>query len=206
MAGRTTLANIRARVRLLINDAGTVLFTDEQMDQHLDQRRRDFWHEPMAPIHKYTAGGTIQYLDYQVMRRNAPVGDVESTQGGTAVFWLNDGTGSTVGTAIYALDEVAGLVTFTSDRAGSVYYATGRQFDLYGAAADLLDAVAATKMLAFDFSEDNQSFRRSQQVDLIRKVATEYRAKSWPKVASHARSDLGEPDLSLSGRYWRTDR
>ena len=53
-------------------------------------------------------------------------------------------------------------------------------YDLFAAAADLLEEKAATMLTAFDFNADNGSFRRSQQYDHMMDMARRFRARRQP--------------------------
>lgn len=66
---------------------------------------------------------------------------------------------------------------------------TGRTYDLYTAAAELLTAWAAKSAKDFDFSADGQSFSRSQKRDGLLEMAREFRAKAKPRHASLVRPD-----------------
>lgn len=73
-------------------------------------------------------------------------------------------------------------------------WATGKSFDIYAAAADLLDIWAASlASCAFDFSSDGQSFRRSQLPQAKRDLAQAYRRNAKPRVTKMVRRDVMPP-------------
>jgi len=203
MAVRPSMAALIQRVRGLTY-AGTAEFSvgsdsyysDQHVQDYLDAHRRDVQYAPLAPVPLNTVNngsGSVSYYDYQ-----APYGNWEATSGGTAVLIVHDAIGSAIGTAAWSLDPLRGLVTFGQETLGSARYVTGRVYDLYGAAADLLESWAAREARAFDYSGDGQTLTRSQKAKGLRDQAAEYRAKAWPVTVRMTRSDLACGD---EGRY-----
>ena len=186
---RVTMADLIGDVRDLVGDFGGTaqVFTDRQVLRELDARRREIVFEPMYSQVRQVAGGSIAYYDYY-----AGWGCLEATDGGTAVFTIQDSTGATQGTAGWSADYRRGHVTFTTDRRGTAYYLTARAYDTYGAAAALLRQWATRLAREFDFSTDGQSFSRSQQTRGLLTQAQEYERQSWSAVGSvrMVRSDL----------------
>ena len=186
---RVTMADLIGDVRDLVGDFGGTaqVFTDRQVLRELDARRREIVFEPMYSQVRQVAGGSIAYYDYY-----AGWGCLEATDGGTAVFTIQDSTGATQGTAGWSADYRRGHVTFTTDRRGTAYYLTARAYDTYGAAAALLRQWATRLAREYDFSTDGQSFSRSQQARGLLTQAQEYERQSWSAVGSvrMVRSDL----------------
>lgn len=159
---RSTLVQVRNILRGMV-EAGTADYTlgtisfwdDDQMDTVLDQYRADYVFEPASSYPTVGAGGTAVYNEYRLS--DAPI---EQTSGGTAVFWLQDGTGATIGTALYSVDYLRGVVTFAADTGGTSYYANYRAYDLNGAAADIWRKKAAHYSTAFNFTTDNHKVDR----------------------------------------------
>lgn len=63
-------------------------------------------------------------------------------------------------------------------------------YDVYAAAAELLEAWAARLKLAYDFSADGASYQRSQQREALLELAAKYRAQQRPQVALQVRGDV----------------
>src|SRR5215831_15481657 len=62
---RATLADIIARVRLLISDKATPpQFSDDDLQTTLDQRRTDLRYLELTPAETIAAGGAVTWLDY----------------------------------------------------------------------------------------------------------------------------------------------
>ncbi len=133
-------------------------WSDDQLQNILDARRMDIVFEQLSMYPVQIAGGSISYLDYRSSYKN-----LETTTGGTAILYLQDSTGATIGTANYTPDYRRGQFQFSANQAGSVYYLTGRSYDLNAAAAEVWRRKAAHYApTAFNFSTDNHSISREQ--------------------------------------------
>ena len=73
-------------------------------------------------------------------------------------------------------------------------FATGKVYDPYRAAADLLQMWAATLAGAYDITVNGQSLRRSQLMTAKITLEAYYRAKAKPRIAKLQRNDV-MPDL-----------
>lgn len=176
---RSTMARLIDRVRGLTYagtaeyTVGTVnYFSDDHIQTYLDDHREDVWREAMEVEPTYEATGVV-YKVYELERT-----EWESTDGGTAVFYVQDVSGATIGTANYSVDYQRGYVTFTTDRGGTAYFSNGRVYDIYAASADLLEAWAAREARQFDVSTPAVNAKRSQKVQELRNQASLYRARS----------------------------
>ena len=139
----------------------TVYWSDNSMQDILDNHRDDLNFQQLTGNPYQGAGGTLTWFDYR-----SPVGFFEQTTGGTAIFFLQDSTGATLGTSLYGVDYRRGVVTFNNDMRGTVVYLTGRTYDLNAAAAEMWRKKAAHYApTTFDFSTDNHSIKRSQVYD-----------------------------------------
>jgi hypothetical protein len=195
---RSTLSELIALVRGMTNAGtadytiGTASFWDsDQLQQVLDRHRRDVFNEALYPIGTWGVN-TVNYYDYYSQFDN-----FEQTDAGTAVWWIENGTGVNVGTASITVDYIRGHIKFSSDTLGTAYYLTGRSYDLNAAAADIWQMKAtyyATN--AFDFSTDNHSVKQSQIVDQCLKMANLYASKAGPNRTIVQRGDL-EDDVFI---------
>lgn len=191
---RDTLASLITTIREMtsagdseytISGTGTY-FSDDHIQELLDQNRSDLWDEPLVAIPERGAGGTTSYTEYC-----APCQHFEATDGGTAVFVVRDSVGTVKGTATYTPDYLRGRVTFATSQAGSSYYLTGRSYDVYGAAADLLERwTARLKLESFDFETDGQRFTRSQKLAAMQAISAEYRGKQRARSVRMVRGGL----------------
>lgn len=189
---RSTLADLILLVRDLAQ-CGTAEYTvgtatywdDDHIETVLDRHRRDITHALLEPVPLHAVGGTLNYYDY---RSEYPY--LEQTSGGSQVFIVENSIGTDSGTATYSVDYRRGLVTFTTDQRGSIYYLTARAYDPYGAAADLMESWAAYEARSFDFSADQQSFKRSQKAEMMQKQADRLRRSAWIVSADMQRTDI----------------
>lgn len=159
---RATLAQLRDVLRGYVQ-AGTADYTlgtvnywdNDQLDIVLDRYRTEYKHEQLYARPVVGSGGTSLWYEYE-----AEVTNIEQTSGGTAIFYIQDGTGATVGTANYSVDYLRGVIEFSADQGGSAYYWTGRNYDLNAAAADIWRKKAGYYHTAFNFSTDNHKIDR----------------------------------------------
>ncbi len=176
MAARPSLASLISRVRTLIDDnATTKTFTDDEVQTALDGWRTDVRYLVLTPAETRTASG-VEYRDYY-----APVGDWESDVA------LYDGAYAVL--TPKTSDYQTGHWTF-EDSTGPPVYLVGKTFDVYAAAADLLESWAAKTKLAFDFEADGASYSRSQQVAALLGLAADYRRRQRPAMALQVRGDV----------------
>ncbi len=195
MTARTTMADLITRVRTLASVgsadytlSGATYWTDDQIQAVLDVHRLDFADDQLRALREYDAGGTARYYVHTTQYSN-----LEATSGGSAVLYVRDSTGARAGTSAWSADYLAGRITFTADTAGTVYYLTGRSYDVYAAAADIWQAKAAHVAERFDFSADGASFSASKLIDQYERMAAKCAAQSSTggiKVSQFMRDDV----------------
>ena len=199
MAVRATMSEMIALTRLLIADPSSASqqFTDQQVQDRLDEARDDVRYEQleMAPsiVNAASTGNVAQtiFADYY-----SAYGDWEADvvlQGYlSGAFWkvltpvsmelLIDGAHFVFETSVFTSGTVPGQLP--------PVYATGKVYDVYSAAAVLLQMWAAQLASAYDFSSDSQSFKRSQLLPMKLKMAAEYRCSAKPRRATMNRTDM----------------
>lgn len=184
MAVRSSMTALIARVRLLINDPSGVTqqFLDQDIQDVLDESRQDIVNQALLGKPTYT-GSTIAYLDYY------------SDLGG----WEDDYVIKQYLTVVVtpsAAEPIAGHFQFAQSILPPLYI-TGNLHDIYRAAADLLERLAARWTLSYDFTSDGASFRRSQVVPSLLNLSKQYRLKQRAVSIATTRSDLNNTDMSL---------
>ena len=157
---------------------------DDHLQGVLDDHQLLIYNEPITPLREWGAGGTLLTKRYPTGYQN-----LEASSGGTAIFYLLDGSYNTVGTALYSTDYRRGLVTFAANTAGSTYYLTGYSYDLNAAAADVWEIKANHYASAYDVSTDNHNLKRSQLYDHCRERVAHFRMQAGPRVVWAERSD-----------------
>lgn len=185
MAVRSTMAALIARTRLLINDPSSTsqIFTDQDIQNVLDASRTDVKNEVM--IHKPTfSGSTIQFLDYYTY-----LGDWEDD---TVLkqYLINTVTPS-------VSEPIAGHWQFAATTLPPVYI-SGKNYDVYRCAADLLERWAARWVLSYNVNVDGQSLQRSQASVALMNLAKQYRMQQRARSINVTRSDARQPS-SLAG-------
>ena len=177
---RSGMADNIARVRGLTY-AGTAEYNlgtanywdDNQIEQVLDRHRQDLVRHKLMREPSYIGGGSVVYT-----RLRSAYGFLETSASGTAVFVIEDSVGDDRGTATYTADFQLGIFNFDADTGGTALYLSARSYDIYGAAAEILDSWAAHESRCFDFSTDGQSFSLSQKVKNMRDQARELRKRA----------------------------
>jgi hypothetical protein len=136
-------------------------WSDDQLQDILDIHRLDLRFMALQPYPNQVQGGSLVYYDYL-----SEYGYLEATTGGSAILYLQDSTGATLGTALWNADYRRGMFTFVSTTNGTSVYMTGRHYDMNAAAADVWRRKAAHYApSSFDFSTDNHSISRAQVYD-----------------------------------------
>src|SRR5260221_3474221 len=181
MAVRSTMANLIARVRLLINDPAVAsqVFTDQDIQNVMDESRLDLNNEPLETAPTY-ASGTIQWLNYWHSLTNWEDGMVFKQ-------YLS------VTETPASIDPIAPLFVFAAIRFPPVFV-TGSVHDIWRSAADLLERMAARWVLQFNFTSDGKSFQRAQASTHLLSLAKVYRMKQRAGSISMTRSDLASGD------------
>lgn len=178
---RSTMANLIARVRSMINDPSglTQTFADDDIQAVLDASRQDVRNQPLTPKPTYS-GNTLLYLDYY-----ANVGDWED--GVILKQYL-----TTVVTPSLS-ENLVGHWQF-SDTTLPPVAITGSTYDIYRAAADLLERMAAKWVLRYSFSADGQNMQRGQVTTALQQLAATYRRQQRAVSYAMTRSDIAAGD------------
>lgn len=172
----------------MINDpVGTnQIFTDQDIQNVLDESRQDLYNQSLLPQWTYS-GATPQVLDY-----------LAPTQLGD---WEDDIVLKQYLTVVVtpsATDDIVGHWTFAQSTLPPVYI-TGKTYDLYRSAADLLVRMAARWALRFNATADGQTLHLEGVSANLLNLAKQYRLKQRMGVTSMTRSDLAAPAGASSG-------
>lgn len=159
---RSTMSYLIEQLRGM-TDAGTADYTigtanywdNTHLQVVLDRHRTEFYFHETYPI-ATRSGGTVSYTIYQTGLTN-----IEETDGGTAVFVVEDSVGNDQAGTLYTVDYMRGIITFGADQLGTAYYVTGQSYDLNASAADIWRQKAGHYAAAVNFSTDNHSISRS---------------------------------------------
>lgn len=197
----TSSGNARAGMSYLIGEvralahAGTAdyvigsrtYFTDDDIQTALDTHRTDFNRAPLRwqPVQ---VNGSAQYYEaYFIPRR---IERLATGSGTTVAFRVENSLGSVIGTANYSINYDAGVITFAADQQGTAYYLTGRAYNVYHAAADVVRQKAAYESINFDWSSDNHSVKAGKVYDNYMQQASQLEMLGGAKVARAFRDDV----------------
>ena len=189
MAVRDSMEALIQKIRFEIGDLEQpYVFTDQEIQDQLDRRRRDYRYSPLQVNRVINPGGqTVQYNDFwadggdweadaEIVDRNYNVLIPETVDG-------------LLGTWTFA----PGTITDPSLRI------SGRRYDVYGTAADL--CMTWISRLKLEFSESGTrtlpggtsvSFSE-QKVERIRnlgRLEKEFRRRAWVVTSRFVRTDL----------------
>lgn len=166
----------------------TTYWSNEQLEDILDLHRADVRFEQLESYPHHVSGGSLVYYDYK-----SPYPYLEETTGGTAITYLQDSTGATLGTALWTADYRRGMFSFVNTTNGTVVYLTSRSYDINAAAADVWRRKAAHYApTSFNFSTDNHSISRAQVYDHAVQMASFFENQSGDgfNVVQRFRSDM----------------
>ncbi len=186
MAVRATMTtSLIPRVRLLINDpAGTSpIFQDQDIQDVLDESRQDVFNMPLDAKPTFS-GNTLLWLDYETQ-----LGGWED--GMVLRQFL------TVVVTPSLSEPVAGHWQFAATTLPPVFI-TGRLYDVYHAAADLLERWAAKWVLRYNVVADGQNLSRAQVPHALQTLAKTYRRQQRVGSISLSRADLGTPGRAVN--------
>ncbi|MEZ0396829.1 MAG: hypothetical protein ABWK53_10430 [Anaerolineales bacterium] len=170
------MSNLISLVRDLIGDpAGAEqTFTDDQIERSLDVHLWEFRYLPLKPLPVMVNGAT-EYRDWcseeQYWEADVVLYDGAYTQ------LTPDNSDPLHGRWSFSTGQTAVLIS-------------GRVYDPYGAAADLLEMWAGRVAIEFDINADGTSMQRSQKQQALRALATEYRKQQRIVVAQQVRNDV----------------
>jgi hypothetical protein len=167
---RPTMAAIIARTRQLIFDLGQAqTFGDDQIQAALDDHRVDVRYAALRPQPTFQTGPTTLYLDYYSDAR----------------YWeddyiIQDLSYTDITAQLVTREPITGHWAFASQPGGIGVRITGKSYDVYGAAADLLDQWAVQLKLQMTFSSDNQRFEQAKVAENMLAMAARYRQQALP--------------------------
>ncbi len=194
MAIRLTMEPLIDRVRLMINDppGATQQFTEQQIQDTLDDWRSDVRYEQLTP-----APSIVNTTNSDA----GPADFVWADYYSLYHWWEGDVViqdGHFIVLTPLTSDYVVGhwqfeLNVFTQGVVPGQYpplFATGKIYDLNGACADLMDMWAAFYARSFNFSADGRSFSRGMIAPALMKQAEAFRRKARPRDMQAVRNDL----------------
>ncbi len=173
---RPTMADIIRVTRQLIGDkVPNPVFTDDEIQDALDKRREIARHWPLKALPEVIQNRVETrewYHDYYYWESNAKLYNASFEEITPAIA-----------------DPLHGRWVFAEHQ--GMVFVSGNVYDVYAVAADLLEQWAAREKLSYDFSTDEgQSFRRSQKLEGLLKLAQLFRSKQWVRRLEVTRPDV----------------
>jgi len=199
VAVRSTMLDLISRVSMMIGDPTNTQFSQQIVQDYLDAHRDDIRFEPLkiAPTIVANASTDNQpltifadyYSNYEWWESDVVI---SGTNMSTNVAWA---VLSPAGSDFIVGHFQFELTPFVNGTAPGQYppiFATGKVYDAYATAADLIEFWIATKMMAgtYDVTANGQTLHRSQMVAQMQKLADQYRKRAKPKVAKMRRDDV----------------
>lgn len=174
--------SMRALVKLVRdmisdNSSESEKFSDEQIQHALDNNAHIVRYMTLKPVEKILPGGTVIFPQFISQKR----------------FWDSS--------AILVDADYNVLTPVESDPLNGIWRfdelllpklpvrVVGAHYDVYGAAADLLEEWAAAVKACVDFDDGSQSFKLSQKLAHLMQLIQLYRARQQNVVSRVYRSD-----------------
>jgi len=183
------MTTIVERTRRLVNDSGSAIWvTDHAILDALSATRVYVDREALQWYERQISASDVEYK-----RSRIPVAGMyePGTTSASGTIQYSNGTAVTSGWTI----DADGWVTWSTDQEGTAYFYTGWAYNVYEAAADLLEERITALYDAVDFSTDNTRVSLSQQVKHLQDQVRRYRQLSarlggGPGAITMVRSDV----------------
>ena len=173
---RSTMAGLIARTRTLIGDPTGQALADDDVQAALDLHRTERRFVPLQPQPTFLPDTTILYLDYY--------SDAQWWEDGVL---LQDTSYATLTPT--TSETLVGHWAFATQPGGIAVRATGKTYDVYAAAADLLEAWAAQVKMDFAFTYGRSQYQRDQKFRMMLDLARQYRGQALPASGTLAQND-----------------
>ncbi len=176
----TATDDLKLRLRRMVDDTGTAIWSDANLLTTLHSHRRRIWRDPMEVEESYTGAGTTVYKIFHSHYDN-----YEAYAAGAAdLYQIEDSAGAqrTIGTTDASPDYESGIVTMVTDQEGTALYVSGWSYDLNGAAMDCWQERMAKVSLDYDVNLDGHGLSRSQKIKQCEIMVEKYASRSWPVI------------------------
>jgi hypothetical protein len=184
ITARTTLTDLIALVRRLVADTeAPTIFDDLDVQTALDNNRVDHIARRVEDSGLITTGARYAFTDYYT---EIPNWEQDAYLQGHTYELITD---SSSPIAVANADYLVGHWTLTAAYTPPIFI-TGKTFDLYAAAVELLEQLYAMSMGDFDFLSAGRTFKRSQTKEGIQTLIGIYRRRMKPTTIEMYRSDM----------------
>ncbi len=172
---RTGMADLLLQLRPMVDDGGTVVWTDDQLQTIMDRHKLRIEREQMEGEKTLTSDTTSEYKRFYSRWTTYEAG-------GSATFKVEDSSGLLKGSADYTADYVRGDLIMDNDQGGTVLYLSAWTYDLPGAAADCWRERMGKVSSYYDFSADGQRLSRSQWFKHCQAMAVVFDMQARPRT------------------------
>jgi hypothetical protein len=179
---RAGLTELISLFRRNVQESGTAIFSDDDIETFLDDARVPLVEYPVVFTDEVTVGGTV-YSKY----RTPNYRNLEGTASGALVARLTDSVETIV--TDFTMAPLTGDFTFPIDTNEQTYYYTGYSFDMNEAVANGWYHKASYYSNNFDFQVEGRSFKKSQVVANCLKMAELYGNQATVYQGNIYRSD-----------------
>lgn len=180
MAIRNGMTELVTQFRSYIQESGTAIFTDERLQQLLDNNSEYVRSHYLGRL-PAKVNGSIHYLEYFSQYRY-----LEGTATSTTKIFNSNGTVVTN----YTSDFIAGKFLFNANTLGTAYYLDARSFNFFKAVSEAWKEKASFYATQFDFTVEGRSYKKSQVIQSCLAMAKEFEAKASVIQHSLDRGDL----------------
>ena len=180
MTVRSGMTELIAQLRSYLQESGTVIFSDDRLQQLLDSNSQFVYEDYLQRI-PTKLSGSIQYFEYLSSYQW-----LEGTASSTTRVYNGNGTAVTN----FSSDFVNGKFTFDTNTYGTASYLDGRSFNFFKAVSEGWKEKAAYYSTQFDFKVEGREFKKSQLVKSCLDMAKEFESKSAAVMHSIDRGDL----------------
>ena len=187
MSLRVGMVALVGRLRRLVDDGTAGIWENDELQDILDTHKYRVHRESLEREKTLLSDTAYEYRIF-----HSRWGNLEA--GGSATFKLEDSAGTQKGTATYSADYLRGVVTMTTDQAGTMIYLTGWTYDLNAAAGDCWRERASKVTSYYDVQLDGHNLSRSQWFKHCADMADMYDSRARARTVRVWRDSLTEDD------------
>lgn len=174
MPVRSTMSDLITLMRDLIDDTTSTAFTDQQIQDAFDIHRIDRFQLKLQQADDVQPSGVIFWRDFYA--------DINYWENGVQ---LQDHNFHYV-TADSLVEPMIGHWQFTQSQIIPIY-ATGRHYDIYAVAVDLLMRWKSKLKLQVDFMDAGRNYQRTQRIKIIDGLMKNYKSRMKPRTIRQVR-------------------
>lgn len=179
MTVRTTMTDIITRVKIMIDDSANIQFTDQHIQDVLDRKRSRYRYSRLQELETFAPNtGAVTWTEFTAEELTSLPWETDVS---ISDYTWNPLTATTS-------DYNSGFWTFATSHVPPLWI-SGKTYNIWLAAADLLEEWASTLKLKFDFAADDQKYTISQKRDHCLDQARRFRTQSPVTTGRLVRGD-----------------